>query len=53
MFIIAAVFVGYHASQEPHKEIAESHGEPSELNAHENQAYQTNLLRIIDQNKSV
>ncbi|MCV0411565.1 hypothetical protein [Nitrosarchaeum sp.] len=25
IFIIAAVFVGYHASQESHEEIAESH----------------------------
>ena len=27
IFIIAAVFVGYHASQESHDEIAEGHGE--------------------------
>ena len=27
IFIIAAVFVGYHASQEPHEELVESHGE--------------------------
>jgi hypothetical protein len=35
-FIITAVFVGYHASQEPHEEIVEAHGEQSELNAFEN-----------------
>jgi hypothetical protein len=39
-FIIVAVFVGYNASQEPREEIAESHGEPSELNAFENQTHQ-------------
>ena len=26
IFIIAAVFVGYHASQESHEEMAEGHG---------------------------
>ena len=51
-FIIAAIFVGYHASQEPREEIAEGHGEPSELNALETQARQVTLLRIIDQSKS-
>ncbi len=52
-FIITAVFVGYHASQEPHEEIAESHGEPSELNAFENQAHQITLFRITDQSNSI
>ncbi|MEC4848274.1 MAG: hypothetical protein RI100_03715 [Nitrosarchaeum sp.] len=32
IFIIAAVFVGYHASQEPH-EAVEGHGEVIELKA--------------------
>ncbi len=32
IFIIAAVFVGYHASQEPH-EMVEGHGEVIELKA--------------------
>jgi hypothetical protein len=27
IFIIAAVFVGYHASQEPHEEMIEGHSE--------------------------
>lgn len=27
IFIIAAVFVGYHASQEPREEMVEGHGE--------------------------
>ena len=52
-FIITAVFVGYHASQEPHEEIVEAHGEQSELNAFENQAHQATLVRIIDQTKSI
>ncbi len=33
IFIIAAVFVGYHASQEPHEEMAEEHSELIELKA--------------------
>ena len=38
IFIIAAVFVGYHASQEPHEEIAEGHGESIDLTVyHANQ----------------
>lgn len=52
-FIITAVFVGYHASQEPHEEIAESHGDPSELNTFEKQAHQVTLLRITDQSNSI
>lgn len=31
IFIIAAVFVGYHASQESHEEIAEGHDESTDL----------------------
>ncbi|MBS3926465.1 MAG: hypothetical protein KGZ34_07255 [Nitrosarchaeum sp.] len=31
IFIIAAVFVGYHASQESHEEIAEGHDESIDL----------------------
>lgn len=43
VFIIAAVFVGYHASQESH-EIAESHGEITEFIAFGNEASQ--LMQI-------
>lgn len=40
VFIIAAVFVGYHASQEPREEMAEGH-EITELDTLDNQAKQT------------
>ena len=40
-FIITAVFVGYHASQEPREKMAEGHNEPIELEIHNNQAMQT------------
>jgi hypothetical protein len=52
-FIIAAVFVGYHASQEPREEIAEGHGEIIELNTLNNQVMQTaQVLHIkADQSK--
>lgn len=40
VFIIAAVFVGYHASQEPREEMAEGH-KITELDTLDNQAKQT------------
>jgi hypothetical protein len=40
VFIIAAVFVGYHASQEPREEMAEGHT-ITELDTLDNQAKQT------------
>lgn len=46
VFIIAAVFVGYHASQEPREEMAEGHG-LTELDTLNNQAKQTmNILHV-------
>lgn len=40
-FIIAAVFVGYHASQESHEKTVEGHSELIELETLNNQARQT------------
>ena len=51
-FIIAAVFVGYHASQEPREEIAEGHGEIIELEALNNQAKQTTQVFHIKADQS-
>lgn len=47
VFIITAAYVGYHASQEPHEEIAEGH-ETAELNTNSNQQKQTlQVLHIM------
>lgn len=35
IFIIAAVFVGYHASQEPHEEMVEGHGESMDFTVYQ------------------
>ena len=51
-FIIAAVFVGYHASQEPREEIAEGHGEITELDTLNNQARQTTQISHIKADQS-
>ncbi|GKS67609.1 hypothetical protein YTPLAS73_11560 [Nitrosarchaeum sp.] len=45
IFIIAAVFVGYHASQEPHEEMAEGHDESINL-----EVYQVNLTSPLKSN---
>lgn len=46
-FIITAIFVGYHASQEPREEMAKSHGESIELDTFNNQAEQTAQVLYI------
>ena len=35
IFIIAAVFVGYHASQEPREEMVEGHGESMDFTVYQ------------------
>ena len=45
VFIITAVFVGYHASQESHEKMAEGHG-LTELDILSNQAKQT--MQVLD-----
>ncbi len=42
IFIIAAVFVGYHASQESHEEMIEAHGESLDV-----VVYQVSLISSI------
>ena len=46
-FIIAAVFVGYHASQELREKTAEGHGELIELEILNNQVKQTTQILHI------
>ncbi|MBS3922245.1 MAG: hypothetical protein KGZ37_03755 [Nitrosarchaeum sp.] len=45
IFIIAAVFVGYHASQESHEEKVEKHSELIELKA-SNQIMQESYVKL-------
>lgn len=53
-FIIAAIFVGYHASQEPREKTVEGQGTTIELEVLSNQAKQTTLLHINpDMSKSI
>ncbi len=47
-FIIAAVFVGYTASQEPSKEIVEEHGTSTELETLNNHAIHKVTLSQIN-----
>lgn len=49
IFIIVAVFVGYHASQEPHEEMAEGYSELIEFKAH-SQAGQTSYIKSNESN---
>lgn len=49
VFIITAVFVGYHASQEPREEMAEGH-EITEFDAYNNQEIQimsTSNIKVV------
>ena len=45
IFIIAAVFVGYHASQESHEEMVEGHGELIDITV-----YQVNQISSMKSN---
>jgi len=47
-FIITAVFVGYHAAQEPREKMAEEHKAPSLISGLSNQLKQTIFTLFIN-----
>jgi Tfp pilus assembly protein PilW len=50
MFIITAVFVGYHASQNSHEEIIQGHNSLVELDLFSNSQEQIEIMSVVNQN---
>jgi len=49
VFIITGVFVGYHAAQESHEEIAEGHNALTEIKSLNNQIKEITYLLVLKQ----